>query len=70
MKASTTSVDGSCCRRCVPHEFAARRKLPLNRGDYGDGVVSGIQAATQHLMGYFPNSGAGQNELPDKPEVL
>ena len=40
------------------------------RANYQEGVVSGIQAVTQHLMKHFPASGAGQNELPDKPEVL
>lgn len=38
--------------------------------NYEGGVVSGIQAVTQHLMKHFPVSGAGQNELPDKPLVL
>jgi uncharacterized membrane protein len=38
--------------------------------NYQGGVVSGIQVVTQHLMRHFPASGAGQNELPDKPVVL
>ena len=38
--------------------------------DYEGGVVSGIQAVTRHLIQHFPASGAGQNELPDKPVVL
>ena len=38
--------------------------------NYEGGVVSGIQAVTQHLMKHFPASGANQNELPDKPVVL
>ncbi len=38
--------------------------------NYEGGVVSGIQAVTQHLMKHFPASGADQNELPDKPVVL
>ena len=42
----------------------------FSRANYEGGVVSGIQAVTQHLIRYFPDSGAGQNELPDKPVVL
>lgn len=42
----------------------------FKQANYKGGVVSGIQAATQHLIRYFPASGAGQNELPDKPVVL
>ena len=38
--------------------------------NYEAGVVGGIQAVTQHLMKHFPASGAGKNELPDKPVVL
>jgi uncharacterized membrane protein len=37
---------------------------------YEGGVVTGIQTVTQHLAKYFPASGTGQNELPDKPVVL
>ncbi|MNP50461.1 hypothetical protein D3C76_1447260 [compost metagenome] len=39
-------------------------------GNYEDGVVSGIQAVTQHLTKHFPASSSDQNELPDKPVVL
>jgi uncharacterized membrane protein len=42
----------------------------FKEANYEGGVVSGIQAVTQHLMKHFPASGAGQNELPDKPVVL
>ena len=42
----------------------------FKQANYEGGVVSGIQAVTQHLMKHFPASGAGQNELPDKPVVL
>ena len=45
-------------------------KAAFKQANYERGVVSGIQAVTQHLMKHFPASGAGQNELPDKPEVL
>jgi len=42
----------------------------FKQGNYQGGVISGIQAVTQHLMKHFPASGVGQNELPDKPVVL
>ena len=42
----------------------------FEQANYEGGVVSGIQAATQHLMKHFPAAGADQNELPDKPVVL
>ena len=42
----------------------------FTEGNYESGVASGIQAVTQHLNAHFPASGAGRNELPDKPVVL
>lgn len=42
----------------------------FGQGNYEGGVVSGIQAVTQHLVKHFPASAAGQNELPDRPVVL
>ena len=42
----------------------------FKQNNYEDGVVSGIQAVTQHLAKHFPTSDAGRNELPDKPVVL
>ena len=38
--------------------------------NYERGVVSGIQAVTQHLIKLFPADGSDRNELPDKPVVL
>lgn len=38
--------------------------------NYEGGAVSGIQEVTRHLTKHFPASGAGQNELADKPLVL
>ena len=42
----------------------------FKQANYEDGVVSGIQAVTQHLMRHFPASGAGHNELADTLMVL
>jgi uncharacterized membrane protein len=38
--------------------------------NYEAGVVSGIQAVTQHLARHFPADGHSKNELPDKPVVI
>jgi uncharacterized membrane protein len=38
--------------------------------NYEGGMVSGIQAVTQHLVKHFPAVGGGRNELPDKPVML
>ena len=47
-----------------------RMETSFKQANYKGGVVSGIQAVTQHLIKYFPASSADQNELPDKPVVL
>jgi uncharacterized membrane protein len=45
-------------------------EMAFMQADYQGGVVGGIQAVTQHLIKHFPASGAGQNELSDRPVVL
>ncbi len=42
----------------------------FKQAQYERGVVCGVYAVTQHLIKHFPASGAGQNELPDRPAVL
>ena len=42
----------------------------FKQANYEAGVVSGIQAVTQHLVVHFPAVGDDRNELPDKPVVL
>ena len=42
----------------------------FKQANYEAGVVSGIQAVTQHLVEHFPAVGDDRNELPDKPVVL
>ena len=51
-------------------EVCRRMESAFKQANYEGGVVSGIQEVTQHLMKHFPASGAGRNELRDKPEVL
>ena len=47
-----------------------KMETAFKQANYEGGVVSGVQAVTQHLTKHFPASGAGQNELSDKPVVL
>jgi len=42
----------------------------FKQANYEEGVLSGIQAVTQHLVEHYPAVGDGQNELLDKPVVL
>ena len=42
----------------------------FKQSNYKGGVVSGVQAVTQHLTKHFPIAGVEPNELPDKPMVL
>ena len=42
----------------------------FKQANYEDGVLSGIQAVTQHLAQHFPAVGGRRNELLDKPVVL
>jgi hypothetical protein len=51
-------------------KICRKMETAFKQENYEGGVVSGIQAVTQHLMKHFPASGADQNELPDKPVVL
>lgn len=51
-------------------QICGTMETAFKQENYEGGVVSGIQAVTRHLMKHFPASGAGQNELPDKPVVL
>ena len=51
-------------------KICRRMETAFKQENYEGGVVSGIQAVTQHLVEHFSASGAGQNELPNKPVVL
>jgi uncharacterized membrane protein len=39
-------------------------------GNFGGGVIKGIQAVSQQLAAHFPKHGKGPNELPDAPVVM
>ena len=42
----------------------------FRQSDFEGGVLSGVQAVTQHLKQHFPSDSHDRNELPDKPVVL
>ena len=42
----------------------------FRHSNFEGGVVSGVQAVTQHLKQHFPSDSLDRNELPDKPVVL
>jgi uncharacterized membrane protein len=52
---------GSICRKM---------EMRFKQKDYEGGVVSGIQAVTQHLLRHFPAAGGVRNELPNRPVKL
>ena len=51
-------------------KICRKMETAFKQANYEGGVVSGIQAVTQHLIKHFPAAAAGRNELPDKPVVL
>ncbi|MBX9755409.1 MAG: TPM domain-containing protein [Pseudomonadaceae bacterium] len=42
----------------------------FSQGNFEAGVLSGVQAVTQHLLLHFPSERCNANELPDKPVLL
>ena len=42
----------------------------FKQSNFEGGVISGVQAVTQHLVAHFPADGRNGNELPDKPVLL
>ena len=56
-----------------PPEWAAicrQMEAAFKQSNYEGGVVSGVQAVTQHLATHFPAQGANGNELPDRPVLV
>lgn len=47
-----------------------RMEAALARGDFVQGVLTGIEEVTQLLARHYPATAGGVNELPDKPVVL
>ena len=51
-------------------EVCHQMEAAFRQSDFEGGVISGVQAVTQHLVKHFPADGHDRNELPDKPVVL
>lgn len=47
-----------------------KMETAFKKQNYAEGVVTGIQEVTHHLLQHFPDSGSGRNELPDHPVLL
>ena len=55
------------------HEWSKvcrQMEAAFRQSNFEGGVVSGVQAVTQHLVKHFPADSHNANELPDKPVVL
>ncbi len=52
------------------NKICQQMETAFRQSNYESGVVSGVQAVTQHLVQHFPSVGSNGNELPDKPMVL
>lgn len=48
----------------------ARMEAEFARGRFDAGAVAGIEEISRILAAHFPRTGAGANELPDKPVVI
>jgi uncharacterized membrane protein len=57
---------GAAAWEAICREMEAAFRL----GRFEAGVIHGIQAVTRHLAKHFPASGAGRNELADRPVLL
>ena len=51
-------------------KICQQMETAFSQSNYESGVLSGVQAVTQHLVRHFPAGGQNGNELPDKPVVL
>ena len=51
-------------------EVCHQMEAAFRQSDFEGGVVSGVQAVTQHLVKHFPADGQNRNELADTPVVL
>lgn len=51
-------------------KICRKMETAFKQANYEGGIIIGIQAVAQHLTKHFPASGAGKNELPDKPVLL
>ena len=47
-----------------------RMEAEFHNGKFAEGVVRGVQEIAASLAAHFPRTGAGTNEIPDKPVIL
>ena len=52
------------------NEVCRQMEAAFRQSNYEGGVLSGVQAVTQHLVKHFPADGHNANELPNQPLVL
>lgn len=52
------------------NKICQQMETAFRQSNFEGGVVSGVQAVTQHLVAHFPAGGHNGNELPDKPVLL
>ena len=52
------------------HAVCRQMEAAFRQSNYEGGVLSGVQAVTQHLVKHFPAAGRHANELSDQPVVL
>ena len=52
------------------NKVCRQMETAFRQSNYEAGVVTGVQAVTQHLVKHFPAGGHNANELPDKPVML
>jgi uncharacterized membrane protein len=51
-------------------KICAAMETDFRGGNFGGGVIKGVQAVSRELATYFPRHSAGPNELPDAPVVI
>lgn len=52
------------------HSISAHMESAFARGEFADGATRGIDEVSALLARHFPRTGAGPNELPDRPVIL
>lgn len=52
------------------NKICQQLETAFRQSNYEGGVLSGLQAVTQHLVAHFPVDGHNGNELPDMPVLL
>ena len=51
-------------------EMCRQMEAAFRQSNFESGVMSGVQAVTQHLVKHFPADHPNEDELPDKPVLM